>query len=67
MPFDPDKPYNDLPILPPRTELETKAVLREAIAAKKALDRICRGTGSFECPEEDENVRRALENIPGVS
>jgi cell filamentation protein, protein adenylyltransferase len=23
MPFDPAKPYNDLPLLPPKTELET--------------------------------------------
>ena len=37
MPFDPDKPYNDLPFLPPKAELETRAVLRKAIAANKAL------------------------------
>lgn len=37
MSFDPDKPYNDLPLLPPTAELETKAVLRKAIAANKAL------------------------------
>ena len=29
MPFDPDTPYNDLPLLPPKAELETKAVLRK--------------------------------------
>jgi cell filamentation protein, protein adenylyltransferase len=37
MPFDPDKPHNDLPLLPPKVELETKAVLRKAIATNKAL------------------------------
>ena len=37
MSFDPDKPYNDLPLLPPKAELETKAVLRKANAANKAL------------------------------
>jgi len=37
MAFDPNKPYNDLPLLPPKAELETKAVLRKAIAANKAL------------------------------
>jgi len=37
MSFDPDKPYNDLPLLPPKAELETKAVLRKAIGANKAL------------------------------
>jgi hypothetical protein len=34
MPFDPDKPYNDLPLLPPKVELESKAVLRKAIRAR---------------------------------
>jgi hypothetical protein len=28
--------YNYLPLLPPKAELETKAMLRKAIAAKKA-------------------------------
>ena len=37
MSFDLDKPYNDFPLLLPRAELETKAVLRKAIAANKAL------------------------------
>lgn len=30
-------PYNDLPLLPPNTELETKAVLKQAIAANRML------------------------------
>jgi hypothetical protein len=34
MPFDPDKPYNDLPLLPPKAELETKAVLRRSPQTK---------------------------------
>jgi hypothetical protein len=46
MPFDPDKPYNDLPLLPPKTELETKAVLRKAIAANKALAEL-KGAGDL--------------------
>ena len=37
MNHDPDKPYNDLPLLPPPVELETKAVLKKAISANKAL------------------------------
>jgi hypothetical protein len=37
MALDPDKPYNDLPLLPPKAELETKAVLRKVIAANKTL------------------------------
>jgi Fic family protein len=37
MPFDPSKPYNDLPPLPPPIDLETKAVLKKAIGANRAL------------------------------
>lgn len=35
MPFDSPKPYNDLPLLPPTAELETKAVLKQAIVASR--------------------------------
>jgi hypothetical protein len=45
MSFDSNKPYNDLPLLPPKAELETKAVLRKAIAANKALAELM-GAGS---------------------
>lgn len=37
MAFDRRKPYNDLPPLPPRADIETKAVLRKAISAGRAL------------------------------
>ncbi len=37
MPFDRPLPYNDLPLLPPAVELETKAVLKEAIEANRVL------------------------------
>ena len=37
MSFDPIIPYNDLALLPPKAEMDTKAVLRKAIAANKAL------------------------------
>ena len=33
----PDKPFNDLPHLPPSTELETKTVLKQCVAARAAL------------------------------
>ena len=33
----PEKPYNDLPLLPPAVELETKAVLKRCITARAAL------------------------------
>ena len=37
MSFDRNQPYNDLPLLPPAIELETKAVLKQAIAANRVL------------------------------
>ncbi|MGQ5525419.1 Fic family protein [Chitinimonas sp. PSY-7] len=37
MPFDRSQPYNDLPLLPPAFELETKAVLKQAIVANRVL------------------------------
>jgi len=35
--FVKDKPYNNLPLLPPKDELETKEILKLAIEANKAL------------------------------
>jgi len=37
MSFKPEKPYNDLPLLPPKAEIETKATLKKAISAGRAL------------------------------
>ena len=46
MPFDPHRPYNDLPLLPPPMDLETKAVLKKAINANKALAEL-KGAGEL--------------------
>lgn len=35
--WKPDRPYNDLPPLPPEAELETRAVLKRCVAARAAL------------------------------
>lgn len=35
--FYPEKPYNDLPLLPPRASIETHAVLKKAISANREL------------------------------
>jgi Fic family protein len=35
--FNRDKPYNDLPLLPPKTDIETKSILRKTISAGRAL------------------------------
>ena len=37
MAFFSDKPYNDLPMLPPKVEIETKATLKKVISAGRAL------------------------------
>lgn len=37
MPFVASKPYNDLPLLPPRADIETRAVLKACIEARAAL------------------------------
>lgn len=37
MTFDPRKPYNDLPPLPPKVDVETRTVLRKVISAGRAL------------------------------
>lgn len=37
MTFDPETPYNDLPVLPPKVPVETGAVLKKAIGAARAL------------------------------
>ncbi len=35
--FDRNIPYNDLPLLPPKTDIETKEILRKTISAGRAL------------------------------
>jgi len=37
MSFDPKKPYNDLPLLPPKQDIETRTILRKTITAGRAL------------------------------
>ncbi len=37
MAFDPSRPFNDLPNLPPASETESRAILRSCIAARAAL------------------------------
>ena len=40
MDFDKNSPYNDLPLLPPPTDIENKAILKKAIKANTALARL---------------------------
>lgn len=46
MTFDPQQPYNDLPELPLPLDLESKAVLKQAIASNKALAEL-KGAGEL--------------------
>lgn len=46
MAFNRDKPYNELPLLPPSEELETKPVLKRAIGATRALAEL-KGAGDL--------------------
>ena len=46
MSFDPNLPFNDLPLLPPEKELESKEVLKKAIPANKALAEL-KGAGEL--------------------
>jgi len=46
LPFDRNRPRNDLPLLPPSAELETKAVLKKAISANRALAEL-KGAGAL--------------------
>jgi Fic family protein len=46
IPFSPDRPHDDLPLLPPASELETRAVMRATIAARAALAEL-RGAGGL--------------------
>jgi Fic family protein len=50
MSFDPSKPYNDLPNLPPAVEIETKAVLKACVRARAALAALRQATALIPNP-----------------
>lgn len=71
MPFDRTTPYNDLPSLPPGGELETKAVLKRAIGATRALAEL-KGAGDLipnqsilinSIPLQEARASSEIENI----
>jgi cell filamentation protein, protein adenylyltransferase len=49
--FDPVKPYNNLPLLPPANSLETLAVMRKCVAASRALASLKEAAGLI--PNQD--------------
>jgi len=71
MTFDPKQPYNDLPLLPPPGELETKPVLKRCVAANKALAEL-KGAGDLipnqavlinAIPLQEAKLSSEIENI----
>lgn len=71
MPFDPEKPYNDLPILPPRIDLETSEVLKACIDAHRELAQLKMAEGLIpnqavlihSIPLLESQASSAVENI----
>jgi len=71
MSFNPAEPYNDLPLLPPTGELETKAVLKKCVAANRALAEL-KGAGDLipnqamlinAIPLQEAKLSSEIENI----
>lgn len=71
MKFDKTKPYNDLPLLPPTVDIESKSVLKACIAANRALAEL-KGVGELipnqeilinSIPLQEARVSSEIENI----
>ena len=71
MSFNPQQPYNDLPALPPRADVETKAVLKQCVAASRALAEL-KGAGGLipdqailinAIPLQEAKLSSEIENI----
>jgi Fic family protein len=56
--FDPEQPYNDLPLLPPSVEVETKKVLKACIEARAAVAEL------KQCGELIPNQAMLINTIP---
>jgi Fic family protein len=50
MSFDPSKPYNDLPDLPPSVDIETKTILKACVKARAALAALRQATALIPNP-----------------
>jgi Fic family protein len=71
MSFNPQQPYDDLPTLPPRADVETKAVLKQCVAASRALAEL-KGAGGLipdqailinAIPLQEAKLSSEIENI----
>ena len=69
--FNPEQPYNDLPLLPPKAEIETKKILKKTISASRALSELKGATNSIPNPEilitsitlQEAKSSSAIENV----
>jgi Fic family protein len=67
----PDQPYNQLPLLPPRGDLETKAVLKRCVSARSSLAALNQATEHLPdagmlintLPHLEARASSAIENI----
>ena len=57
----PDRPYQDLPLLPPTVDIETKAILKRCITARAALAELKQATDLIPNPSILINTLPALE------
>lgn len=71
MSSNPQQPYDDLPSLPPRADVETKAVLKQCVAASRALAEL-KGAGGLipdqailinAIPLQEAKLSSEIENI----
>jgi Fic family protein len=71
MNYNPEIAYNDLPLLPPKDELETKAVMRKIISASRALSELKGAITNLQNPAlfidtvnlQEAQASSAIENI----
>ena len=61
MNWNADTPYNDLPLLPPKQELETKAVLKQCVKSRTAVERINQAVDHLPNPSLLINILPLLE------
>jgi Fic family protein len=61
MGFDPARPYNDLPDLPPGVDLETRPVLKACVRARAALAALRQATALIPNPSVLINTIPLLE------
>ena len=53
-------PYNDLPLLPPKADIETKNILRKTVSASRALAQLNGTLLNLPNPTTAENIRREI-------